>query len=167
MPCITRAPQSLINTYLQNKCFAVLYEIGIVFYNGDDMKAHYNYTRILVNDMAASIRFYRDALGFTLRMGNENEAYCEFVNEGHVLSLFLKPLMDEIVGASAQSAHVDVILLALAVENVDAAYAELTAKGVTFVAPPTDRPEWGLRTAHFRDPDGLLLELNHDIPMHS
>lgn len=131
------------------------------------MKAHYNYTRVLVKDMAASVRFYRDMLGFALQMGGENDGYSEFVNEGHVLSLFLKPLMDEVVGASGESAHTDMILLALAVENVDAAYAELTAKGVTFVVPPTDRPEWGLRTAHFRDPDGLLLEINHDIPMHS
>lgn len=131
------------------------------------MKAHYNYTRILVKDMAASVRFYRDLLGFTLQMGGEGDVYTEFVNEGHVLSLFFKPLMDELVGASASATPADAILLALAVENVDAAYAELTAKGVTFVTPPTDRPEWGIRTAHFRDPDGLLLEINHDIPMHS
>lgn len=133
------------------------------------MKAHYNYTRLLVKDMAASVRFYRDVLGFALQMGGENDVYCEFVNEGHVLSLFSKPLMDEITGApaSSESAVPDVILLALAVDNVDAAYAEMTAKGVTFVAPPTDHPEWGIRTAHFRDPDGLLLEINHDIPMHS
>ena len=131
------------------------------------MKAHYNYTRILVKDMAASVRFYRDLLGFTLQMGGEGDVYTEFVNEGHVLSLFFKPLMDELVGASASATPADVILLALAVENVDAAYAELITKGVTFVTPPTDRPEWGIRTAHFRDPDGLLLEINHDIPMHS
>lgn len=134
------------------------------------MKAHYNFTRILVKDMAASVRFYRDMLGFALQMGSESDVYSEFVNEGHVLSLFLKPLMDETLGAAAMpssSSQSDVILLALAVENVDAAYAELTAKGVSFIVPPTDHPEWGLRTAHFRDPDGLLLEINHDIAMHS
>jgi catechol 2,3-dioxygenase-like lactoylglutathione lyase family enzyme len=26
-----------------------------------------------------------------------------------------------------------------------------------------DRPEWGIRTAHFRDPDGNLIEINQPL----
>ena len=48
--------------------------------------------------------------------------------------------------------------LAASVADVDAAYEDLTAKGVTFVQPPTDKP-WGLRLAHFADPEGNLWEI--------
>ena len=53
-------------------------------------------------------------------------------------------------------------LLAAGVEDVDAAYGALKAKGVTFLRPPTDQP-WGLRTAHFADPEGNLWEINQSI----
>jgi uncharacterized glyoxalase superfamily protein PhnB len=54
------------------------------------------------------------------------------------------------------------VLLAAGVEDVDAAYEELKAKGVTFLRPPTNQP-WGLRTAHFADPEGNLWEINQSI----
>jgi lactoylglutathione lyase len=54
------------------------------------------------------------------------------------------------------------VLLAAGVEDVDAAYQELIAKGVRFLRPPTDQP-WGLRTAYFADPEGNLWEINHSI----
>ena len=39
-------------------------------------------------------------------------------------------------------------------------------KGVEFAVGPTDRPDWYLRTAHFRDPEGNLIELYHGIHEH-
>lgn len=54
------------------------------------------------------------------------------------------------------------MLLAAGVEDVDAAYQELLAKGVTFLRPPTNQ-SWGLRTAHFADPEGNLWEINQSI----
>jgi len=54
------------------------------------------------------------------------------------------------------------VLLAVGVEDVDAAYEALVAKGVTFLRPPTNQP-WGLRTAHFADPEGNLWEINQSI----
>ncbi len=53
-------------------------------------------------------------------------------------------------------------MLAAGVADVDAAYADLTAQGVTFVRPPTDQ-RWGLRTAHFADPEGTIWEINQAI----
>jgi uncharacterized glyoxalase superfamily protein PhnB len=53
--------------------------------------------------------------------------------------------------------------VAASVANVDAAYAELTAKGVTLVRPPTDQP-LEVRTADFADPDGNLWEINQAVP---
>lgn len=48
--------------------------------------------------------------------------------------------------------------VALEVDDVDAVYRELVAKGVKFHIPPTDAGH-GIRLAFFRDPDGLELEL--------
>jgi len=50
--------------------------------------------------------------------------------------------------------------LALEVDDVDATYRDLVAKGVQFHVPPTTATG-GIRLAFFRDPDGLELELFH------
>ena len=51
--------------------------------------------------------------------------------------------------------------LALEVEDVDAAYAELAARGIPFTVAPEDFPPEApaLRIAFLRDPDGNLVEL--------
>jgi glyoxylase I family protein len=51
--------------------------------------------------------------------------------------------------------------LALEVEDIDAAYGELSARGVPFASPPEDFPPESpiLRIAFLRDPDGNLVEL--------
>ena len=48
------------------------------------------------------------------------------------------------------------------VEDVDAVHADLVAKGVEFVRVPVDRA-WGMRTAHFRDPDGNVWEIARSL----
>jgi lactoylglutathione lyase len=45
------------------------------------------------------------------------------------------------------------------VDNVDEVYQRLKDHNGILMAPPTDRPDWGIRTAHFRDPDGNLIEI--------
>ncbi len=49
----------------------------------------------------------------------------------------------------------------LTVDDVECAAAVAAACGGRVVVPPGDRPEWGptCRTAHLRDPDGNLVEL--------
>jgi lactoylglutathione lyase len=44
------------------------------------------------------------------------------------------------------------------VDDVDALCAELTARGVTLLNGPMDRP-WGVRTASFCDPAGHIWEI--------
>ncbi len=45
------------------------------------------------------------------------------------------------------------------VEDVDATYEEVRAKGVEFIRTPETR-SWGMRCAHFKDPDGNAWEIN-------
>ena len=67
-------------------------------------------------------------------------------------------------GAAIGGSIQDAVVLVLATKNVDAAANMLRAKGVALVSEPEDRPDWGIRTAHFRDPDGHLIEINCPLP---
>lgn len=49
-------------------------------------------------------------------------------------------------------------MVVLRVADVDASTGPALAHGGTRVTPPTDR-DYGLRSAHYRDPDGNLVEL--------
>jgi lactoylglutathione lyase len=53
-------------------------------------------------------------------------------------------------------------VLATGVADVDAAYEELRSKGVEFIRAPEDR-SWGLRCAHFKDPDGNVWEIHTPV----
>ena len=122
----------------------------------------HTYNRLLVADFRASFLFYRDLLGFTPTFGDENDVYADFDTGGVTLALFRRDLMAHVVGAAEKPAEVesqDKVAFIFSVEDVDAIYRQLQATGVTFVTAPQDRADWGIRTAHFRDPDGNLLEI--------
>jgi lactoylglutathione lyase len=53
-------------------------------------------------------------------------------------------------------------VMAAAVDDVDAAYEELRSRGAEFIRAPEDR-HWGLRCAHFRDPDGNVWEIHAPV----
>ena len=48
--------------------------------------------------------------------------------------------------------------VSISVSDIEAAYNELSAKGVAFLAAPEKMP-WGGTLAHFRDPSGNVLTL--------
>ena len=58
----------------------------------------------------------------------------------------------------------DTAVVVLVTSDVNAAADALRAKGVMLVSEPADRPDWGIRTAHFRDPAGHLIEINCPLP---
>ncbi|HEV2459316.1 MAG TPA: VOC family protein [Ktedonobacterales bacterium] len=115
--------------------------------------------------MASCTAFYRDT--FTLQYQDSDADSASFVlPDGSNLILLSPAGAADLLGPQAdalQRAGGPRGLLAASVADVDAAYAELSAKAVTFVRPPTDQP-WGLRTAHFADPEGNLWEINQAIP---
>lgn len=124
--------------------------------------------RLMVKDVAASVRFYRDVVGLELAFGEETDSYVEFKSGTAQLALFALDEMSRVMGTLEKPASAetqDRVLLNVDVKDVDAVYETLRERGVEFALPPTDRPEWGLRTAHFYDPDGHLIEIWHAIPM--
>lgn len=123
----------------------------------------FTHTRLLVDDMDANYRFYRDVLGFKPKFDAEGSVYAEFDLGGHVLALFSRKLMNDVVAPSARCARGDApdsVVIAFEVANVDESAAALRAAGVSLIRDPHDQKDWLLRVAHFRDPDGNLIEIN-------
>ncbi|MFC6886020.1 MULTISPECIES: VOC family protein [Actinomadura] len=126
------------------------------------------YPRLLVDDFPASARFYESALAALLdirpvkKLPEAEYAQWELKGEG-VLVLMGRAWMAETVRTSSLPAPSgqDRAMLVFRVDDVDAASRLMKDLGATPVTEPRDRPEWGagLRTAHVRDPDGNLLEL--------
>ncbi len=122
-------------------------------------------TVLFVQDLDGCTAFYRDTFHLPYQGSDANSASF-LLQEGLYLILLSPSGAADLLGTEVQalkSAGGPRGLLAASVADVDATYADLQAKGVTFVRPPTNQP-WGLRTAHFADPEGNLWEINQSIP---
>jgi len=120
--------------------------------------------RLLVKDFDKSWRFYRDTLGLTPVKGHGHPPYGEFLSGGKdpILSIFERKRMATAVGLDPgryPKGNVGRSALIFAVKDVDAVARRLRRQGVRLLAGPTERPAWGLRTIHLRDPDGYLVEI--------
>jgi lactoylglutathione lyase len=130
------------------------------------MTPRLTHVRLLVDNYRECHRFYREVLGFTPRFGGAEGVYEEFSagsSSGVVLALYQRGMMASVVGTGDLPARVeaqDRVALTFAVESVDAAYDALSAMGIAFLGPPSDKPEWLMRVVHLRDPAGNLIELN-------
>ena len=124
--------------------------------------------RLLVSDFAGCFRFYRDLLGLQPTWGNETDTYASFNTGTDVaLALFDKAEMAAAVGAASLPASAqaqDTVAFIFEVEDVDAIFQQIKQKGTQFVTDPQDHADWGIRTAHLRDPDGNLTELFTEMP---
>ena len=120
-------------------------------------------TELFVRDLPRCTTFYRDTLGLKMTESDSESAVfkigdvyfflIETAAAAHLISE--EPLELKLDGGPRS-------LLAVEVEDVDATYAALKSKGVTLLRPPTDQP-WGLRTAHFADPEGNPWEIHRSI----
>ena len=112
------------------------------------------------DDLAAAREFYGRAFGLPVMFEDGASAVFNFGNTLiNLLDSAEAPgligpasVADRSAGARAQ--------FTITVEDVDAAHAELVARGVEFVNGPMDRP-WGIRTACFADPAGHIWEIAH------
>jgi catechol 2,3-dioxygenase-like lactoylglutathione lyase family enzyme len=118
---------------------------------------------LFVTDLERAKLFYRDTLGLSMNFEDDASAAFNFDNTLLILLSIAgaHDLLSSEAVAGQRPAGASSQLVAF-VEDVDAVHAELVAKGVEFIREPIDR-EWGLRTAHFKDPDGHIWEISHSL----
>ena len=128
-------------------------------------------TTIYVKNQNEALRFFTEKLGFEIRADVTNYGY-RWVSVGlkdqPSLDIGLTPLQ-----AGGRFTEEDVKFLTHLVESgkmgtgvwktddCQAVYEKLTAKGVEFVMPPTDRP-YGVIEAVFKDNSGNWFVLQSD-----
>ena len=121
-------------------------------------------TCILVRDLETSIAFYRDKLGFALQ--HRAPGFADFTGAGHTLALWERAHIAHHAGVPVDPHSPAGVVIAIKLESpamLDAAHAELSAKGVAFVRPPADY-SWNARAVYFAGPDGELWELYAWLP---
>ena len=139
-----------------------------------------NHTGFVVSDMERSRAFYRDLLGLTEERDQilEGEFISELVGYPdarlHIVYLgpgdmrhsveliqYLNPPGDAV--SLPQRHQVGATHLGVIVDDLDAFYQQLSAKGVSFVSPLAIRPgavyPMARKGCYMQDPDGNWLEL--------
>lgn len=118
-----------------------------------------DYVRLLVNKFDECFRFYRDVMGFKVTWGMEGWSYASF-NAGAIrLSIFKRQLMARDVGTGdlpSDATCQDRVALIFGVKNLDATVKRLEERGAQFITRPINYPDYGIRSAHFRDPTETL-----------
>jgi lactoylglutathione lyase len=119
---------------------------------------------LFVSDYDRARAFYRDVIGLEYVHGTEGvDAYFQIGPDG--LLLISQDTADDLlspVDVDHEPARGARLVIATGVEDVDATYAELRTKGVEFIREPEDR-HWGLRCAHFKDPEGNVWEIHAPV----
>jgi lactoylglutathione lyase len=129
-----------------------------------------DHVRLLVVNFAECFCFYRDVIGLTVIWGDETDSYAAFAEKGKQepnLALYRRQSMAEALGSinlPVDAVCQDRSMLIIGVKDVDATVASFQTKGVKFILGPKDFPDWGMRSAYLRDPDGNLIEISCGLP---
>lgn len=141
------------------------------------------HTGITVSDLDRSVAFYRDVLGLELvAQWDSSQPYLRTVVGYPDAELRIALLRLPRAGAGVSGHHIELLEyrrprgtrgdartfnpgnahVAFMVEDLDAAYAEMRAKGVRFKSAPveiTHGRNKGAKAVYFFDPDDITLEL--------
>jgi catechol 2,3-dioxygenase-like lactoylglutathione lyase family enzyme len=119
-------------------------------------------------DPEASLRFYRDLLGFELTqdVGQGAMRWLTFVapTQPDVRLVLTPPVADPGVTDDERRTVVELMAkgvyqsIILATKDLDGAFARLQAADAEVVSEPTDQP-WGVRDCAFRDPAGNMIRI--------
>lgn len=117
---------------------------------------------IMVDDMPAMVRFYRDVLGFEIKE-EENTSNVFLEKDGTLFLLYRKSDFEKMTGRSFSYAkgingHYEITLSVSNYAAVDRAFEAVVKSGAQAVMLPTTEP-WGQRTCYIADPEGNLIEI--------
>jgi len=113
---------------------------------------------LFVEELDTTKRFYETTFELPLVFEDANSAV--FKIGGTLINLLKIECANELVEPE-QVARRDAgsrQVFSIEVDDVDAMCAKLSARGVTLLNGPMDRP-WGIRTASFQDPAGNIWEI--------
>lgn len=118
---------------------------------------------LFVEDLVRAKSFYVETLGLSLGFEDDTSAGV-FLGEELLILVTVPSASDMLPGQELGSpdGQRSVGLFNIFVEDVDEAFEALKSKGVSFIVDPMDR-EWGRRTAHFKDPEGVIWEISQSI----
>lgn len=126
-----------------------------------------NNIRLMVRDFDSCFTFYKETLGLECAHGDVGEVYASFnIGIAGGLALFKSELMNMALGISAMEnrrGSNDQFALILEVDDVDSSFEDLKKKGIDFITVPMDMDDWGIRVAHFRDPESNLIEIYTEL----
>ena len=117
---------------------------------------------IMVDDMAAMIRFYRDVLGFEIKE-EENTTNVFLEKDGTLFLLYRKTDFEKMTNRrydyiKGLNGHFELALYVDTFDEVDTAFKKAVENGATPVLEPELEP-WGQRTCYIADPEGNLIEI--------
>jgi len=118
---------------------------------------------LFVEDLERSKLFYQKVFGLPVFFEDDNSAVFRFENT--LINLLQISAARDLIepGVVAEPGAGSRFQLTIPVDDVDAACAELAARGVELMNGPMNRP-WGLRTASFADPGGHIWEIAQRLP---
>ena len=126
-----------------------------------------NNIRLLVVDFDTCFKFYKNTLGLHCSYGNPGGNFASFdIGMPGGLCIFKAELMN---GALAKNTKTiakntnDKFAIIIEVDDVDKTTEDLKKKKIKFVSEPKDMTVWGIRVAHFRDPEDNLIELYSNL----
>lgn len=114
-------------------------------------------TLIAVRDLAASLRFYREALGMEV----VQDFGANVVLSGGVALQTLKSWR-EFLGGKPVSLRSHTGELYFEEADMDGFLERLKAMDISYVHPPLEH-RWGQRVVRFYDPDGHIVEVGEDM----
>ena len=119
------------------------------------------------NDPDAAVAFYRDVLGFEIRMdvGYEGKRWITVGPVGQDVAIVLYP-PEATPGLTEDEQRAVVEMMAkgtyasinLGTPDLDATFAKIEATNAEVVQEPTDQP-YGVRDCAFRDPAGNMIRI--------
>lgn len=122
-----------------------------------------DYIALFVSDVARSVAFYQDVLGFEFKKPPKNRGY-EGRSGSLKIGIYDRAWLGELLGDRAQPPiSGNPFLLSMTVDDLDAVYQDLTSKHVNVLQPPTEMP-WGQKIVFLTDPDNNLLEIVQTSP---